>query len=515
MSARSCATWSCPITASSARCANLASKVLSLCLRQLLPADFLQRYGYEPLLLETFVDRNRREGTCFRAANWIGIGCTAGRGRFAATGASVPVKTILLYPLRPDWRERPGVPDPAALTALHPAEGLDRDSWAGGEFGGAALGDGRWSRRLVQCAALQADAPRASFVSAAQGDRAMVKAYYRMIDQPAESEMTPANIPAPHRERTLQRLQGQREVLCLQDGSDPNFAEHPGCVGLGLVGKNANSKGTPGMHRHSTLAVSTDGIPPGVPRIQFDTPDGKSQRSKLPEERKTQRWVRGLRDCAAMAARLDGVRLVSVTDREADVFDLFAERRRLGTVDLLVRAQHNRSLGEDVPKLFDPVRTGPVQGRLKLHVRRSSARRQSESDLREERKARLALRWSRVRLPVPSSSADRGQAPLELSLVHGIEEQPPEGVEPLEWLLLTSCAVDSRADAERMLNWYRLRWRIEDWHRVLKSGCKVEQLGHRREERIERAVAIRAVIAWRLTALTLLGRAAVAPWIGA
>ena len=60
--------------------------------------------------------------------------------------------------------------------------------------------------------------------------------------------------------------------------------------------------------------------------------------------------------------------------------------------------------------------------------------------------------------------------------------------------------------AERMLNWYRLRWRIEDWHRVLKSGCKVEQLGHRREERIERAVAIRAVIAWRLTALTLLGR---------
>ena len=202
------------------------------------------------------------------------------------------------------------------------------------------------------------DAPRASFVSAAQRDRATVKAYYRMIDQPAESEMTPANILAPHRERTLQRLQGQREVLCLEDGSDPNFAEHPGCVGLGLVGKNANSKGTPGMHRHSTLAVSTDGIPPGVPRIQFDTPDGKSQRSKPPEERKTQRWVRGLRDCAAMAARLDGVRLVSVMDREADVFDLFAERRRLGTVDLLVRAKHNRSLGEDVPKLFDQVRAG-------------------------------------------------------------------------------------------------------------------------------------------------------------
>ena len=90
--------------------------------------------------------------------------------------------------------------------------------------------------------------------------------------------------------------------------------------------------------------------------------------------------------------------------------------------------------------------------------------------------------------------------------MHVFEEEPPAGAEPLEWFLLTSLPVGNRAEAEEILQLYRLRWRIEEWHRVLKSGCKVEYLAHRREERIERAVTINAVIAWRLMALTLLGR---------
>ena len=90
--------------------------------------------------------------------------------------------------------------------------------------------------------------------------------------------------------------------------------------------------------------------------------------------------------------------------------------------------------------------------------------------------------------------------------MHIHEPEPPDGVKPLEWFLLTSLPVASDRDAERILKWYRLRWRIEDWHRVLKSGCKVEYLGHRTGDRIERAVTINAVIAWRLTAMTMMGR---------
>ena len=120
------------------------------------PIPFTDRsnaYGYEPLLLETFVDRSCHDGACFVAANWIAAGRTAGRGRFAPTGTAVPPKTVFLLPLRADWRAELGVPAPR-LPALDTAAGLDRDAWAAQEFGGAALGDVRLTQRLVRCAAV-------------------------------------------------------------------------------------------------------------------------------------------------------------------------------------------------------------------------------------------------------------------------------------------------------------------------------------------------------------------------
>ncbi len=489
----------------SVRCQNLASKALGLCLRRL-PHDFQRRYGYLPLLAETFVEKDRHKGTSLAAANWVCVGQTAGRGRCAPRGLSVPVKSVYLYPLARDWREQLGVPAPQPPQALGLGEGLARDAWARHEFGGAPLGDVRLSKRLVQSAQMQSEQPMASFPEAVQRDRAAVKGYYRMIDQPADSELTPENILAPHRERTLRRMQGQRTVLCLQDGTDLNFASHGGCAGLGRISKNKGSNGTLGLHMHSLLAVSEEGLPLGVPHIQYEAPDGQAEQGKPLEERKTFRWIRGLRACAALGQELDGVRLVSVLDREADVFALFAEQRRLGAVDLVVRAKHNRSQGKDVPKLFDAVRAEAAQAHLEIHVERLSARTaargQKQRDARAERVAQVGLRWKAVELP----STQKGEAAARLHLVHVREESEPEGAQRLEWFLLTTVEVESRQDAERVLEWYRLRWRIEDWHRVLKSGCKVQELAHRRGERIERAVTINAVIAWRLTLMTLLGR---------
>ncbi len=487
------------------RCENLASKALSLALRRL-PRDCQQRYGYRPLLVETFVEKSRYQGTSLAAANWLRVGETAGRGRFAAGGARVGVKAVWLYPLARDWRARLGVAEPGPRPALELGEGLAGDVWAQHEFGAAPLGDVRLSRRLVHSVRMQAEAPTKSFPGAAQKDLAAVRGYYRLIDQPADSAVTPENILAPHRERTLGRMQGQTTVLCIQDGTDLNFAEHPGCVGLGYIGKNKRSAGTLGLHMHSTLVVNGEGIPLGVPQIQYEAPDGQAERGKPLEERKTMRWIRGLRECAALAGELQGVRPVAVMDREADVYAVFAEQRRLGSVELLVRAQHNRALGKGAPKLFEAVRGEAAQGRLEIHVARLSARRSSRGqkgkEAREERTAPVELRWQGVALPDPDG---RGEA-LRLNLVHVREETAPAGAERLEWFLLTTLAVASRQDAERVLEWYRLRWRIEDWHRVLKAGCKVEYLGHRRGERIERAVTINAVIAWRLTAMTLMGR---------
>ena len=489
----------------SVRCQMLASKVLGMAQRRL-PDDFQQRYGYRPALLETFCDPSQHAGTCFRAANWTCIGQTAGRGRFAPSDQQVPVKSVFVYPLQADWRRVLGAAEPLPAAPLGPADGLALDEFAANELGHAPLGDVRLSKRLVQSAQMQAAAPMASIPAAAQGQRAAVKGHYRLIDQPDDSAVTPENILAPHRQRTLQRLQAEDLVLCVQDGTDLNFAEHPGCAGLGLIGKNQRSQGTLGLHMHSTLAVSAQGIPLGLLKIQYEAPDGKAQAGRPLEQRKTFRWVRGLRDCAEVAGQLADTRVVSVMDREGDVLALFAEQRRLAGVELLVRAKHNRVLGADQPKLFEQIREQAAQGSVEIQVQRSSARRgtgrQKAKPLREARTARAELRWREVELAAPV----RSEGPLRLQLVHVWERSAGAGVEPLEWFLLTSLPVGSQAQAEQVLQWYRLRWRIEDWHRILKSGCKVEYLGHRTGERIERAVTIKAVIAWRLAAMTLLGR---------
>ena len=217
-------------------CRNLASKVLALCLRRL-PDDFRRRYGFEPLLLETFVDPATHDGAYFKAANWLAVGRPAGRGRFAPAAAPERSrKLIFVRPRRPDWRERLGVPDPRIPAPLDPADGP--------------------ARRLVTCATIQAEAPMDSFPGAAQGARALGKGWYRFPDHPAQSALSVANILAPHRERTLGRMQGQDVVLCAQDGTDLNFAEHGGCIGLGSIGKNKHSDGSRGCRCPVLLIAS-------------------------------------------------------------------------------------------------------------------------------------------------------------------------------------------------------------------------------------------------------------------
>ena len=383
---------------------------------------------------------------------------------------------------------------------LAPGAGLDAARWAEQELGDAPLGDVRLSRRLVRCARVQAQAPQASFPGAAQSDRALVKGCHRLIDRPDDTQVTPDRILAPHRARTLQRMQQAGRVLCVQDGTALNFADHPGCAGLGLIGRNRASEGTLGLHMHSLLVLDAQGVPLGVPHITYDTHHGS----------RTARWQEGLQACAALAAELEGVRPVAVMDREGDIFTLFRHRQDQGIYDLLVRSQHDRSLGPDQPRLWATLARGAAQARRTLAVPRQSARagtrRQSARKARAARQAHVGLRWRPLTVPPPRNGADRHAQPVTLYGLLVQEDSPPPGGKPLVWRLLTTVPITCEADAVQVLAWYQLRWRIEDWYRVLKTGCRVEYLGHRTGDRLERAVTMQAVIAWRLLALTLLGR---------
>lgn len=495
-------------------CRNLASRVLSMAM-QWLPKDFENTYHYRPLLIESFIDTERHAGTCYRAANWIRVGRTQGRGRqdrFKKQAESV--KDIYVYVLAQDFRSKLGLAKGAGLGPLNPAEGMDTENWAQNEFGGAPLGDVRLSRRLVSVAAAKAEVPDRAYSGVSKGDWPAVKGYYRMIDKPNESAVNMTNILSPHRQRTTRRMQGQKTVLCVQDGSDLNYNNLDKCEGLGVIGTNQTKAEVRGLHLHSTLAVAPNGLPLGVLRAQCVARQSKSPKDKRPiseipiEEKNTFVWIEHHRDLIEVAAEMPHTRLIDVCDREADFFEFFDEQRKNSRVELLIRARHNRTINEEPFKSFSAVRQAPVQSRVRVHIPRQSARpkksKQKARARRPGRAATLTIRYMNIQLPSPDYL--KHLDPIDIWIVHAVEENPPSNTKAIEWFLLTTVDISSAEDAEQCLRWYCLRWRIEDWHRVLKSGCRIEGIAHKTAERLRRAISINLVIAWRIMLMTLLGR---------
>jgi|TARA_B100000315_G_scaffold257885_1_gene308231 hypothetical protein len=496
------------------QCHNLASKVLGMSMARL-PDDFERAYNYRPWLIESFVDKSRHSGACYEASNWIRVGRTQGRGRQdRLTQSALSRKAIYLYPMQRDFRRQMGLNPGAGLGALGQAEGLETDRWAGNEFGGAPLGDTRLSERLVHVAAAKAEVPDRAFSGVAKGDWAAVKAYYRMIDQPDESAVNMPNILLPHRQRTVRRMQGQNTVLCVQDGSDLNYNNLHQCEGLGEIGNNQTGAKSRGLHLHSTLAVAPNGLPLGVLRAQCIARYGKSTEEDRPafeipiEEKKTFIWIEHHRDLVELSGKIPHTRLIEVCDREADFFEMFDEQRQDPRVDLLIRAKHNRNIPEEPLKLFAAVRQGSVESRVRVQIPRQSARpkrsKQKTRPKRPKRTADLAVRYMGIHLRPPQHN--KGKDPIDIRIVHALEENPPPDTKAVEWFLLTTIDIRSAEEAEGCLRWYCLRWRIEDWHRVLKSGCRIEDIAHKTAERLRRAIAINLVIAWWIMLMSLLGR---------
>ena len=223
---------------------------------------------------------------------------------------------------------------------------------------------------------------------------------------------------------------------------------------------------------------------------------------------KSRRWIDGYRDIGRAAAWLTRrTRLISVMDREADFFDLFREWRQDPRVEILVCAKHNRKLDDKQGgKLFEVLAGGEADGHVEMRIEglteRPKASRKPARPARRKRLASCELRYRRLSLP---PTRKRGK-PVSLCGVHLVETDPPEGEKPVQWSLLTSLEVSSAEQAEEVVEHYLQRWRIEDYFRVLKSGCGAQRLRFRTAVRLQRAIAILSVIAWRLMVLTLLGR---------
>ncbi len=465
------------------RVPHLASHLLGQLARRL-PADWEARYGVRPLLLETFVHPDHA-GTCYAAAGWECIGHSAGRRD------GVP-KALWVRPLAEDARQRLRQ-GPVCLPAERPQTPAH---WAEEEFGGLKVWDARLKHRLYHLAAdFWGDAQSRSLTRRC-ADRARTVAAYRFFRNP---RITMQIILGAHREAVIARMGAQPLVLVPQDTTSLNYTGHPDTAGLGPIGNKVEG-GPVGLVLHNSQAFTPEGVPLGVVSAECWARDpAEHQTRREPEVRESGKWLAAYRSLQDLAPQVPHTTLVSIGDREADLFELFALARDPASPRLLVRANRGRQRqvmsAERLTPLWAHMAGLNVAGRLALHLPRRGAQ--------AARSAELELRCGPVTLKPPGNLKE---SPLALWAVYLCEPAPPAGVEGVDWLLLTNVPTADLAEAQERVRWYGARWGIEVFHRTLKTGCQIEerQLGF--VARLEHCLAIDLVVAWRIYYLTMLGR---------
>jgi hypothetical protein len=321
-----------------------------------LQRDWQNRYGKEPLLVETFVEQSRFTGTSYRAANWIHVGTTVGRGRQDSLHqAALPPKEMFVYPLHRRWRELLG----GSIKEATPHSG----DWAEEEWGNASLGDTRLVQRLIALGRDRYAHPQANIPQTC-GSRSKTKAAYRFFDH---ERATLQNLLAPHIEATTKRAGKEKVVLAIQDTTSLNYGTHPATENLGPITNIPT--GVVGLMLHGTLAVNTEGTPLGLLAAQCWARNPaefgkKAKRHQLPiEEKESNKWLTSFRAATATAASCPDTTVVSVGDREADIYDLFALANQTPKAPLLlVRAQHDRKLLEEQGRLSEHLGGCPEAG---------------------------------------------------------------------------------------------------------------------------------------------------------
>jgi hypothetical protein len=365
---------------------------------------------------------------------------------------------------------------------------ISLDGWGAKEFSGLDLGDERLNKRAIKLVEQFADKPTASIPAAAGGWADTIAAYRFLGNENADWE----SILAPHAIQTQQRMSRHPVVLCLQDTTELDFNGQD-IKGLGSLSYDAQR----GMYLHPTYAITPQREPLGVTAMWMWARERRDESQpkvaiEKEEAKESIRWIKGYEGVAKMAATMSATRLVYVADRESDILALMQRADELGTpADWLVRAQHNRNL-PDGEKLWTHTCEGKALGEIVFTM-----------PARDDKKARQVRQqlWTK-RVKIPAGKTDT----IEITCIIAREVNAPSGVKPVEWRLLSNRCVPKLEDVVELIDWYRARWEIEMFFNVLKNGCNVEALQLSGIERLERALALFTVVAWRIAHLMRLGR---------
>jgi hypothetical protein len=369
------------------------------------------------------------------------------------------------------------------------------ETWAEVEFGAAELGDRRRTERLKMVASALGRRPSGSLPEAAEGDEGALKGLYRFFDNDCVEH---GAILQSHLAATVARMQTESTILAVQDTTEVYWTH--GAEGLGTL-RGGRGGGREGCVVHSTLALTPERVPLGLLQQQLLRREGPARlgdhAGRPIQDKESHKWLLSLEAVAAVREVCPNTHLVSVADREGDVYELFVAPRPAG-VDLLVRATSDRRVTQPERKLWATVAAAGPGATVVIHLR--------ERDGQPARNAHLTVRWQRVDLVPPHRKGAPRPHRVTMGAILAREESPPPGAEPVEWLLLTTLEINTAADALRYLEWYACRWGIEVWHKVLKSGCQIEARELRTADRLLRCLAVYSVVAWHILYATMLAR---------
>ena len=391
--------------------------------------------------------------------------------------------------------------------------------WATNEFQDVNLGDKRLNKRLTKLCDRFADAPE-SPINQACDDFAETKAAYRFF----QNDSVDVNeIIKTHSNKTARRADSHKTVLALQDTSYFVYTTHPKTTGLGKIsmknGRHVPKIYSHGLIMHACLAVTTNGLPLGLldqkifarkPRLDDKLNKTKKACIKLPVEKKeSYRWIESLE---ATSNALTKAQLVTVCDRECDFYDFYKSAEQ-NNASILIRASQNRRVNRtsryerSSPKLWELIASQPCAGLYNLNVPYRKKTRHSHG--RTAHSAQMEIKFGEFKLNPPSQHPkhkNEAFTDLKLYAVHAYEKNPFEGEPPVEWMLITNQPVNSFEAARERVRWYSLRWKIEMYFKVLKSGLRVEDCRLETADRLTRYLSVMSVVAWRLFAITIIAR---------
>ena len=384
------------------------------------------------------------------------------------------------------------------------------DPWWESELAGCVFADARLGQRLHKLIERMGGAIGASLPLACQ-DWANTKAAYRFFSNDRVSE---EQILAGPFQSTRERFAAaEGTILVLQDTTEFTYQrERPEAIGITYsVNSGKDKAGRFRMHTvcgllmHASLAVTTDGLPLGLAAVKFWSRQKfkgtaalkrKVNPTRVPiEHKESVRWLENMRQSTGLFG--DPARCVHVGDRESDIYALFCTARELGT-HFLVRSCVDRLAGDGGHTIAKEMNEAQVGGLHAVEVRDGKGRTET---------ALVELKCRRVHVLPPIGKQKRYPA-LALTVIHAKERATPADRPAIEWKLITDLPVATHEAAVEKLRWYAQRWKIEVFHKILKSGCRAEEARLRTAERLVRLIAVFCILGWRVFWTTMMRRVA-------